>query len=329
MLCKHFYYFENIRLENMNLGPNELLQVNPKLVIARITSYGQTDSKLSHMAGHDLNFVALSGLLSRFVSPGHPRPVPPLNIAGDFAGGSLLAVIGILVALRSEKGQVVDAGMCPGLGYVSSFLWRNWACEAGKIPISEFTGDVSSSSSSISPFGATIGKDQPIGWVEGRYPTYTVYECKDGKWMAVGCLEPQFYKQFFKLMKMPDDSEQKLMQEPDRLREEIAIKFKTQPRHYWENIFCKADCCVTPILTMTEAWERNNFSKTSGPLLWPRLLDSNKNQLLETKGCNFKPCPRAGQQTYEILAEAGLSQDAIRNLEKGGVIASADATSKL
>ena len=218
--------------ERMGLGPDECLERNPRLVYARMTGWGQHGPNAS-MAGHDLNYISLTGHLNATARKGE-RPVPPLNLVGDFGGGSMFLVQGILAAIieraTSGKGQVIDAAMTDGASMLGQFQWamraRNqWSDVAG------------------------------TNMLDTGYPFYDVYECSDGKFMAVGCLEPQFYAEFARILGVDGDEYpgQFDMDRWEELRSAIATKFAARTRDEWAADFAGTDACTTPVLSYTEA----------------------------------------------------------------------------
>ena len=218
--------------ERMGIGPEPCLERNPKLVYGRMTGWGQTGPN-AQMAGHDINYISLTGHLNAIARRGE-RPVPPLNLVGDFGGGSMLLVQGILAALyerdRSGHGQVVDAAMTDGASVLGQFQWAmrargQWNDEAG------------------------------TNMLDTGYPFYDVYECSDGRFMAVGALEPQFYAEFARILGIdgPDDPGQLDLDRWEELRARIAERFASRTRDEWAADFAGTDACTTPVLTYTEA----------------------------------------------------------------------------
>ncbi|KAL8204005.1 UNVERIFIED_CONTAM: hypothetical protein K2H54_066037 [Gekko kuhli] len=159
-------------MENLNLGPDVLLKNNPRLIYARLTGFGSSGA-YSKMAGHDINYLAVSGVLSR-LGRKDENPYAPVNLLADFAGGSVMCALGIIIALyersKSGKGQVIDASMVEGAAYLSSFLWKSQNLGLWNRPRGE-------------------------NLLDSGAPFYETYKTSDGKFMAVGALEPQFYKQ--------------------------------------------------------------------------------------------------------------------------------------
>lgn len=164
-------------LEKLGLGPEELMKDNPRLIVARVTGWGQT-GPYAQMAGHDANYISLSGILSMFSRNTRDAPIPPINILGDFAGGGMLAAMGILLALydrsKTGKGQVVDAAMVDGATHLATFIYRMRAAGA----FSEVPG---------------------TNVLDSAAPFYDNYVCSDGKFVSVGSIEPQFYALLLKV----------------------------------------------------------------------------------------------------------------------------------
>ena len=215
-------------LESLGLAPDELLASNHRLVIARLTGF-RRDGPYGQMAGHDINYLAVSGILSQLGRKEGP-PYPPANILADFAGGGLMCAFGILAALLSRaqtgKGQVVEANMVDGSAYLGTFMRY-----ARKKPM----------------------WDQPRGenLLDGGCPWYNVYECKDGGYMAVGALEPKFFAELVKLLGL------EVSQSFDRsawpaIQKGFQQRFLQKTRREWEEVFLGKDACCTPVLTQAE-----------------------------------------------------------------------------
>lgn len=228
-------------MEKLDLGPETLLKENPKLIYARLTGFGQSGT-LAKRAGHDLNYLAVSGILS-FLGRKTEKPLPPVNLLADFAAGGLLCAFGICLALldrhKTSKGQVVDSSMVDGSAYIASWLLASqslpiWGNQRGENPLDS---------------GAFY---------------YEVYETKDGKFMSVGCLEPQFFKQFIELIDLPELHQGSDNDEATRIVQE---KFLTKTQKEWSQIFEQSDACVYPVVEWENAWKhehnqaRNLFAK--------------------------------------------------------------------
>ncbi|NUS44417.1 MAG: CoA transferase [Mycobacteriaceae bacterium] len=218
--------------ERMGLGPDAVTARNPRLVYGRMTGWGQTGPR-ADQAGHDINYIGLTGMLNAIGRKGE-RPVPPLNLVGDFGGGSMFLVFGILAALverqTSGRGQVIDAAMVDGTLALSHLIWGfrgvgMWTDERGANML-----------------------DTGMAW-------YDTYETADGKHMAVGAIEPQFYAELLRGLSL-DPAELPHQHDPsgqETLRKTFAERFATGTRDEWAAVFDGTDACVTPVLTMTEA----------------------------------------------------------------------------
>lgn len=231
--------------ERLGLGPADVHARNPKIVYGRMTGWGQ-EGPLADRAGHDINYISLTGVLHAIGRKGE-RPVPPLNMVGDFGGGSMFLVFGILAALverqTSGEGQVVDAAMIDGTLALSHMIWGMrgvgmWSDERG------------------------------VNMLDTGTPYYDTYETSDGKYMAVGALEPQFYAQLLAGLEL-DPADLPYQIDPDgfpTLRELFTAKFKTKTRDEWAEVFAGTDACTTPVLTFEEA-NSNDHIAARGSLI--------------------------------------------------------------
>jgi alpha-methylacyl-CoA racemase len=218
--------------ERLGLGPDVVLQRNPAVVYARLTGYGQA-GPLAREAGHDINYVAQSGALNAMARPGE-APRPPVNLLGDYAGGGMTAAFGIACALlearASGRGQVIDAAMVDGVALLTAKLQGLRA--------------------------AGLFSDQPgTNWIDSGAPFYDTYRCADGRYIAVGALEPDFYREFTARLGVdvtgwPDQDDRTAW---PRLRELIASAIADRSQAEWAAIFAGTDACVTPVLTFEEA----------------------------------------------------------------------------
>ncbi|MCJ7686874.1 MAG: CoA transferase, partial [Desulfobacteraceae bacterium] len=218
-------------MENLQLGPDNAHALNPRLIYARLTGWGQ-DGSYANMAGHDINYIALSGALSLFRRKGE-RPLPPCNLLGDFAGGGMLCAMGILLALiersSSGKGQVVDAAMLDGAANLSTLFY-------GLLGHHLMTLDI----------GTNV--------LDSGAPFYQTYETSDGKFMAVGAIEGRFYAELLAGLGVDPSSlpQQFDMSKWPEMTERFAEVFKTKTRDQWAAIFEGKDACVAPILELDE-----------------------------------------------------------------------------
>ena len=294
---------ENLRpglMERLGLGPAECQARNPKIVFGRMTGWGQ-DGPLSQTAGHDINYIAVSGILS-CVARENERPVPPISFLGDFAGGGSFLVNGILAALwetsRSGKGQVVDAAMLDGAAVMSTMihgflLQGRWQDRAG------------------------------VNFADGGSNYYDTYVCKDGKYLAVGAIEGPFYDELVALLgldktQLPHRGSAENWPE---LKKRFASVIATRTRDEWSDVFATSDACVAPVMTLTEAPNhphnkaRSVFVENGGhvqPAPAPR-FDRTPSALHRTP-------PTPGADTVEILRELGLSDESVDALCASGAV---------
>lgn len=219
-------------MERLGLGPQAALARNPRLVYGRMTGWGQS-GPLAPRAGHDLNYLALSGVLSGIGRAGE-APVPPLNLVGDYGGGGMLLALGVVAALvnvqRGGAGQVVDAAMIEGAAQLGSVVWGALAAGHWR-------------------------EQRESNLLDGGTPWYDSYRTRDGGYMAVGAVEARFYAQLLDKLGLADAG---LPQQHDRsgwplLRERFAAAFLTRTRDEWSAIFDGSDACVAPVLSFSEA----------------------------------------------------------------------------
>ena len=235
--------------ERLGLGPEDCAKVNPRLIYGRMTGWGQTGPR-SQQAGHDINYISLNGLLHA-VGRVNERPVPPLNLAGDFGGGSMFLLVGILSALwereRSGKGQVIDAAMVDGSSVLAQMMWafRHMG----------MWGDV-----------------RGTNMLDTGAPYYDTYETSDGKYVAVGAIEPQFYAELLEKLglnaaELPDQNN---MARWPELRAVLTAAFAGHDRDHWAAVFTGSDACCTPVLSFAEVdlephnTERDTFYTEAG-----------------------------------------------------------------
>ena len=218
-------------LESLGLRPTDLLAQNKKLIIARLTGF-RRDGKYASMAGHDINYLAVSGVLSQ-LGRSNEAPYAPANVLADFAGGGLTCAFGILLALvvrgRTGKGQLVEANMVDGSAYLGTFMRF-----ATKQP--------------------TWDKPRGKNLLDGGCPFYDVYRCKDGGYMAVGALEPQFFARLISGLQLDEAcvSKQQDRRAWPSLRVLFTSTFITKTRKEWEAVFDGEDACCTPVLGLAE-----------------------------------------------------------------------------
>ncbi|MGV0873603.1 CaiB/BaiF CoA transferase family protein [Mycolicibacterium sp. XJ879] len=228
--------------ERLGIGPDDCAAVNPRLIFARITGWGQ-HGPLAHAAGHDINYLSQTGALSAIGFRDRP-PVAPLNLVADFGGGSMLVLLGIVSALyereRSGKGQVIDAAMVDGVSILTQMAWTM-----------KSTG--------------TLRDERESFLLDGGAPFYRTYETADGKYMAVGAIEPQFYAQLLAGLGLSADELPPQMDReafPD-VHNLFAERFASKTREEWTEVFAGTDACVTPVLTWSEAAQNEHLRARS------------------------------------------------------------------
>ncbi|HVV19749.1 MAG TPA: CaiB/BaiF CoA-transferase family protein [Pseudonocardiaceae bacterium] len=218
--------------ERLGVGPEQCQAVNPGLVYGRMTGWGQ-DGPMAARAGHDINYISLTGALHAIGRDGE-RPPVPLNLVGDFGGGAMFLVTGVLAALwerqRSGRGQVVDAAMVDGTSVLLQMMWA------------------------MRGVGAWTD-DRDANLLDGAAPFYDTYTCADGRWIAVGALEPQFYAALLAGLGLADEDLPAQLDRSGwpRLRARFTEVIATRTRDEWTEVFAGVDACVTPILSFDEA----------------------------------------------------------------------------
>ncbi|GAA2231331.1 CaiB/BaiF CoA-transferase family protein [Streptomyces amakusaensis] len=218
--------------ERLGVGPEACLARNPRLVYGRMTGWGQ-DGPLADRAGHDIAYIAVTGALGMIGRPDEP-PAVPANLVGDYAGGSLYLVIGVLAALQHARteggaGQVVDAAIVDGTAHLTTMIHAMMAAGGWQ-----------------DRRGANL--------LDGGCPFYGCYETADGGYMAVGALEKRFYDEFVSLLGIADEAPaRKDFSRWDELRTVVAAAFKTRTRAQWAAVFDRTDACVAPVLSLAEA----------------------------------------------------------------------------
>ncbi|CAG5134826.1 unnamed protein product [Candidula unifasciata] len=285
-------------MEKLGLSPETLISDNPRLIYARLTGYGQCGSMM-HKAGHDINYIAMSGVLSK-LGRRSERPYPPINLLADFAGGGLVCALGIIMALYerslSGKGQVIDASMVEGSAYVASFLDTNR--------------------------NTLFADARGTNMLDGGAAFYDTYVTKDGQYMAVGSLEPKFFADLIKGLGL-QESNISQADDQDKQRELFTEIFLTKTRDEWVAAFEGLDACVTPVLSTEEAAEHpHNKSRRSFLRGDTAVLQScPAPRLSRTPGIQQQlPLPKTGEHTVEVLKDSGFSSNEINDLIKCGAL---------
>ncbi|MFC9652634.1 CaiB/BaiF CoA transferase family protein [Streptomyces sp. NPDC056937] len=272
--------------ERLGVGPQECLDRNPRLVYGRMTGWGQ-DGPLAGRAGHDIGYIAVTGALSMIGTAGEP-PALPANLLGDYAGGALYLVIGVLAALQHARtpdgaGQVVDAAIVDGTAHLTTMIHAM--------------------------MGAGGWQDRRgANLLDGGSPFYGSYETADGEYMAVGALEQRFYNEFVELLGIAEElPPRKDFGRWDELREAVAARFRTKTRQEWTAVFEGSDACVAPVLSLREAPShpqlaaRGTFTDHAGltqPAPAPRFS--------ATPGSVRRPPARPGAHTGEVARDWDL-----------------------
>jgi alpha-methylacyl-CoA racemase len=286
--------------ERLGIGPEDCRARNPRLVYGRMTGWGQ-EGPYASTAGHDINYIALAGVLESFGRAGE-APVPPLNLVGDFGGGGLFLAFGIVCALLEAKssgeGQVIDAAMVDGAAVLSTFIYG------------------------LRHLG--VWKDERgTNLLDTGAPFYDVYETADGKYVSIGSIEPQFYAELLKHTGLDGEELPHQMDQSQwpTMKERLSGLFKTKTRDEWAAIMEGTDICFAPVLAMTEAYQhphnqaRETFIEVEGvvqPAPGPRLS--------RTPGSIQRPPPQPGQHTQEALTAWGFSDADVVKLREAGAI---------
>ncbi|MEC7420315.1 MAG: CaiB/BaiF CoA-transferase family protein [Pseudomonadota bacterium] len=287
--------------ERLGLGPDVCLARNPKLIYGRMTGWGQTGT-MAHAAGHDINYISLSGVLHA-IGEGNSRPTPPLNLVGDFGGGGMLLAFGIVAALyeraTSGQGQVIDAAMTDGsallmnsiFGLMSQGVWN---------------------------------QNRGSNLLDGGAHFYGTYETKDGKHVSLGSIEPQFYALLLEktgLDQDPDLAKQMSRDDWPMLRQKLAAVMATKTRDEWDGIMLGTDICYAPILNFEEAVEHpHNQARQTFVNSADITQAAPAPRFSRTEPELPQPPVAPGQHTDEILAGIGLDATAIANLKDSGAV---------
>ena len=287
-------------MEKLGLGPDVCLKINPRLVYGRMTGWGQ-EGPLARAAGHDINYIALSGALHT-IGRKDQKPVPPLNLVGDFGGGGMLLAFGMICALyearNSGRGQVVDAAMTDGSAALMTMIYGLKA--------------------------AGLWTDKPgTNLLDTGAHFYDTYETADNKFIDIGAIEPQFYELLLKLGEIedPDFQNQLDFAQWPQLKEKISQVFKTKTREAWCEIMEGSDVCFAPVLSLSEAPEhphnqqRKTFVENDG-VLQPAPAPRFSRTAPEIKS----PPPIPGQDTETVLAEFGFTTQEIESLKASQII---------
>jgi alpha-methylacyl-CoA racemase len=288
-------------MERLGLGPDVLIGLNPRLVYGRVTGWGQ-EGPLAQMAGHDINYIAINGVLHT-IGPKGGKPVPPVNYVGDFGGGGMLLAFGMVAALLAARtsglGQVVDAAMVDGSALLSGMVWQL--------------------------NNAGMWNDAPgTNWLDGGAHFYDTYLCADGKYVAIGAIEPQFYAELRRVLGVADDPAFDAQMDPrawDGLKVRIADIIAAQPRDCWTERMEGSDICFAPVMSLAEAPNHPHVAA--------------RGTLMDVEGqTQPAPAPRFSRDRADppratsdasdleaVLADMGYAPDRIAALRDAGVVA--------
>lgn len=288
-------------MERLGLGPDVCSEANPRLVYGRMTGWGQ-HGPLSQVAGHDINYVALSGALWYGGRADSPPTVPP-TLVGDMGGGAMLLAVGMLAAMLSAqetgKGQVVDAAMADGSALATTLLYALYKC-------------------------GNWTPNRQDNFLDGATYWYDTYECADGRYVSVGAIEPQFHALLVQKLGLEDDPDFTRQYDREhwpRLKQRVAEIFRTRTRDEWCECLEGTDVCFAPVLDFDEAplhphnQARETFTEVAGvvqPAPAPRFS--------KTPSEIAAPPPRAGQDTEAVLAAVGYRDEEISALRDEGAI---------
>lgn len=287
-------------MERLGLGPETVFARNPRMIYGRMTGWGQ-DGPIAHTAGHDINYIALTGALHAIGTKAH-GPVPPLNLIGDFGGGALYMAMGVLAAYietqRSGKGQVIDVSMVEGAASLMTPSFGYLASGAFK-------------------------EERESNRLDGGSHHYNVYETSDGKHICIGSNEPQFYKLMLETIGL---GKAELPAQTDRahwpaMKAKLAAIFKTKSRAEWTAIMEKIDICFAPVLAMSEApthpqnAARGSFQTIDGVVQPGPAPKFSRTPSKVTRGPAY-----AGQHSSEVLSDWGFDQTRIAGLLKSGAV---------
>jgi alpha-methylacyl-CoA racemase len=285
--------------ERLGVGPDACLAINPALVYGRMTGWGQ-DGPMAQRAGHDINYISVGGALHAI---GREVPTPPLNLVGDFGGGAMLLLVGLLSALTEARssgvGQVVDVAMYEGANLLMTMFWEQ--------------------------FGQGRWLDERAANVlDGGAPFSDAYRCSDGRWVAVGAIEPQFRAELLRGLGVPFTEADLGLDRAlwDRQRAQLAEAFAASPRDHWVALFADVDACVTPVLGLGEAPDHPHAVARGAFLTAEHGVQPAPAPRFSRSPADIPTAPpERGAHTAEILDEAGFGEAEIAMLRDSGAIA--------
>jgi alpha-methylacyl-CoA racemase len=276
-------------MEKLGLGPDFCMEENPRLIYGRMTGWGQS-GPLAHRAGHDINYLGITGALYAIGRPLEP-PVPPLNLVGDFGGGSMFLGFGILAALferfKSGEGQVVDAAIVDGVPAMMGLLYGMMA-------------------------NGQWSESRGVNMLDGGAPFYRTYLTADDRFIAVGSIEPKFFAELVRRAGLPDrelDIQNDPKQWPD-MHARYAEVFRRRTREEWMSLFEDSDACAAPVLTFSEAAEHpHNVARGTFINVGGVLQAAPAPRFGRTPAARPRPPTAVGQDTYAVLRECGVTDE--------------------
>ena len=283
-------------MERLGLGPDKALERNPKIVYGRVTGWGQS-GPLAARAGHDINYIALTGVLNAIGRKNGP-PVPPLNLIGDFGGGGMLLAFGVVCALveasRSGKGQVIDAAMIDGASLLAAM----------------FSGLLQGGNQMTEARGENV--------LDTGAPWYNVYETKDGKYVSVGAIEARFFDELVRRLNLQGLAQHDRTRWPE-MTAQFEKTFKSKTRDEWVEIFDGSDACFAPVLGWSEA-PRHPHSRARSAYITVNRIEqpAPAPRFSRTPGDVLRPPPERGEGGAEALEDWGFTVDEVERLKSHG-----------
>jgi len=287
-------------VERLGLGPSVCLARNPKLVYGRMTGWGQ-EGPLAHKAGHDINYIALTGALHA-IGRANDKPLPPLNLVGDFGGGGMLLAYGMLCGLleasRSGSGQVVDAAMVDGAAALFGLIFGMQA-------------------------GGAWNEQRGTNMLDSGAHFYEVYETRDRQYVAVGAIEPQFYTALVASLGLKSEELPAQMDSSTwpAMKQRFAAIFASKTRQEWESIMADSDCCFSPVLSAAEAPYHPHAQARGAYLAVDGVLQpAPAPRFSRTQAGAPRTAPRHGEHTDELLGALGIGHAETQSLREAGVV---------
>jgi alpha-methylacyl-CoA racemase len=284
-------------MERLGIGPDVVLSNNPAIIYGRMTGWGQ-DGPYAQMAGHDINYIALAGVLNHIGRAGHP-PTPPLNLVGDFGGGGMMLAFGVACALfearRSGRGQVIDTAMFEAASLLATVFYNS------KLAVGE----------------------RGTNMLDSGAPFYNAYETSDGRYVAVGAVEPQFYAQLLELVGLdPAAYPQWDRSTWPSLKIRLATAFAAKSRDQWCEVMENTDACFAPVLSFSEATTHHHaYSRGSFVEIEGRLHPGPVPRFSRTQPDTPTPPASPGQHTDEVLLGWGFTKEELLKLRESGSVA--------